>query len=60
MKKIPGNINTSESVPKKGRMIKRMILCPSFEICLPTRQGFNPVTITHNLYYLVVLLCELV
>ena len=41
------NINTSESVPKKGRMIERIILCPSFEICLPTRQGCNPVTIPH-------------
>ena len=45
MKKILRNINTSESVPKKGIMIKRMILCPSFKICLPPRQDCNPVTI---------------
>ena len=48
MKKILRNINTSESVPKKGIMIKRMIFCPSFKICLPTRQGCNPVTIPRN------------
>ena len=42
-KKIPKNTNTSESVPKRGKIIKKMILFPFFQIC-PTLQGCNPIT----------------
>ena len=40
-KNIPMNANASRSVPKRGKMINKMTLCPSFGICFSSTQVWN-------------------
>ena len=47
-KKIPRNANTSWRVPIRGKMIKKMTVCPFFEIRFSSAQGCSLVTFPHS------------